>query len=179
MIKGVKKMLEKDLAVASNIGKWLIIIALSGIGLYLLFWIVVMVLLAIYVAPKLKTLVKRLRDSPILKTGSTREKCVVLMKETALVLFPQELHQAQFVKSFLSSCEHSMPVGEQAGKLASSAYSADDHTAPAYDSHMQATHAAASAAKHNLTPHSGPIGHGSDLTADSGPADGLGVHRVQ
>ena len=104
MIKGVKKMLEKDLAVASNIGKWLIIIALSGIGLYLLFWIVVLVLLAIYIAPKLKTLVKRLRDSPILKTGSTKEKCVVLMKETALVLFPQELHQAQFVKSFLRSC---------------------------------------------------------------------------
>jgi lipopolysaccharide/colanic/teichoic acid biosynthesis glycosyltransferase len=63
MLKGVKKLLEKDLAVASNIGKWLIIIALSGIGLYLLFWIVVMVLLAIYIGPKLETIVKRLRDN--------------------------------------------------------------------------------------------------------------------
>jgi hypothetical protein len=114
-----------------------------------------------------------------LKTGSTKEKCVVLMKETALVLFPQELHQVQFVKSFLRSCEQSMPVGQQAGKLASSAYSVDDHASPAYDSHHASAHAAAEAAKRNLTPRSGPVGDGGDLTADSGHADGLGVHTVQ
>lgn len=187
MIKGVKKMLEKDLAVASNIGKWLIIIALSGIGLYLLFWIVVMVLLAIYVAPKLKTLVKRLRDSPILKTGSTKEKCIAVMKETVLVMFPEQLNEVKFMKQAHDSIIKRCSNPEDAAQFVTSAsllannpgFSDDDHIAPAYASHKQATHAAAGAAKHNLTAHTGPTGDGSDLTADSGHADGLGVHTVQ
>ena len=187
MIKGVKKMLEKDLAVASNIGKWLIIIALSGIGLYLLFWIVVMVLLAIYIGPRLRTLVKRLRDSSILKTGSTKEKCIAVMKETVLVMFPEQLNEVKFMKQAHDSIIKRCSNPKDAAQFVSSArglannpgFTDDDHTAPAYDSHHASAHAAAEAAKHNLTPHSGPIGHGGDLTADSGHADGLGMHTVQ
>lgn len=187
MIKGVKKMLEKDLAVASNIGKWLIIIALSGIGLYLLFVVVIMVILAIYIRPKLKTLVKRLRDSPDLKKGSTKDKCIAVMKETMLVMFADQLNEAKNMKqvndSIIKQCSNPADAARfvvSAKKLVNDmAYSDDDHTAPAYDSHKQSTHAATGAAKHNLTPHTGPVGHGGDFTSDSGHADGLGMHRLQ
>ncbi len=98
MLKGIKKMLEKDLAVASNIGKWLIIIALSGMALYLLFLVIVAILVAVFVVPKMRTLIERLRQHPDMKHPSMKKKCMTVLKESIIVMFPDDLKNAKFMK---------------------------------------------------------------------------------
>lgn len=185
MIKAIKKMLEKDLAVASNIGKWLIIIALSGMALYFLFLVIVAILVAIFVVPKMRTLIERLRQHPDMKHPSMKKKCMTVLKESIIVMFPDQLKNIKFMKDahqqILKTCNqatNASSIGDFYNQVVENANSVDEHASPAYDSHKKSAHAAAEAAKHNLTSHSVPVGHGAMHTAGSSNADGLGVHSL-
>ena len=185
MFKGIKKMLEKDLAVASNIGKWLIIIALSGMALYFLFLVIVAILVAIFVVPKMRTLIERLRQHPDMKHPSMKKKCMTVLKESVIVMFPDQLKNIKFMKDahqqILKTCNqatNASSIGDFYNQVVENANSVDEHASPAYDSHKKSAHAAAEAAKHNLTSHSVPVGHGAMHTAGSANADGLGVHSL-
>lgn len=185
MIKAIKKMLEKDFAVASNIGKWLIIIALSGMALYFLFLVIVAILVAIFVVPKMRTLIERLRQHPDMKHPSMKKKCMTVLKESIIVMFPDQLKNIKFMKDahqqILNTCNqatNASSIGDFYNQVVENANSVDEHASPAYDSHHASAHAAAEAAKHNLTSHSVPVGHGAMHTAGSANADGLGVHSL-
>ena len=185
MIKAIKKMLEKDFAVASNIGKWLIIIALSGMALYFLFLVIVAILVAIFVVPKMRTLIERLRQHPDMKHPSMKKKCMTVLKESVIVMFPDQLKNIKFMKDahqqILKTCNqatNASSIGDFYNQVVENANSVDEHASPAYDSHHASAHAAAEAAKHNLTSHSVPVGHGAMHTAGSANADGLGVHSL-
>ena len=185
MFKAIKKMLEKDLAVASNIGKWLIIIALSGIALYLLFLVIVAILVAVFVVPKMRTLIERLRGHPDMKHPSMKKKCMTVLKESIIVMFPDQLKDIKFMKDahqqILKTCDQASSASSVAdfyNQVVKNAHAVDEHASPAYDSHHASTHAAAEAAKHNLTPHSVPVGAGAMHTAGSANADGLGIHSL-
>lgn len=185
MLKAIKKMLEKDFAVASNIGKWLIIIALSGMALYLLFLVIVAILVAVFVVPKMRTLIERLRQHPDMKHPSMKKKCMTVLKESIIVMFPDDLKNVKFMKDahqqILKTCDqatNASSIGDFYNQVVENTHSVDEHASPAYDSHHASAHAAAKAAKHNLTPNSVPVGHGATHTAGNANADGLGIHSL-
>ena len=186
MIKKFQKMLETDIAAASNIGKWLIIIALSGIAIYFLFMLIVGVAVFIYVAPKMKTVAERLRAHPAMKNGTPKQKCVAVAKESISVLFPDELKNVQFMKdahdSMMKYCDKaadSSSAAEFYDKVMNKngSDSVHDTSSPAYNAHQQSNVAAAAAAEKNLSTHQVPKPH-DDAVAAHEEATGLGQHTA-
>lgn len=178
-------MLDKDLAIASNIGKWLIIIALSYIAISFLFIVIVALFVAVYFAPKLRILKERLRKHPDMKNPSAKKKCFTFLKESIIVLFPEELNDVKFIKKahnqIIETCDQASNATSMANLydyVVNDCKSDCEYASPAYDAHKESAHAAAAAAKKNLTPQSQPNEHLATQYSNSENADGLGVHAL-
>jgi len=168
--------------VAGSIAKWLIVIALSGIALSILFTVAIIVIAATIVAPKLNTLTERLKAHPAMKNGSAKDKCMAFFSESGHILSPEESDDM-----IAQSAEHacSTPRQIQSGAQmydaavsdpAHAAHSASSHAATVRESAL-ASHTAAAAAGMPDAPAGGePQGHSETPTSTAAPAAGLGAH---
>lgn len=178
---------KKDLAMAGNVAKWLIVIALSGIALSLLFTVVAVVVFALFVAPRITTLAARLQKSPAMQ-GSARDKCIAFFTEAGKVLSPDDSDE-----QLASAAGHACTSGRQAAagaKMFDAAVSGPGHASHIASAAAAAAHAhvVASTAKTTenqlpeVPPNGVPVPHTSDHTAApsaataAAPATDLGVH---
>lgn len=189
-VAGAAKTFRKDFALAGSVARWLIVIALSGIALSILFTVAVIVIAATIVAPRVATLSNRLKKSPAMHSGSAKDKCVAFFTETGHVLFPEEPDDAN-VQAAEQQC--ATPRQVQAGaQMFDAAVSDPAHAAHAASSHAAVIREASLASKaKSMTaampdgpaagaepdPHSSDHGHGGNTASTAGDATGLGVHQ--
>ena len=189
-VAGAAKTFRKDFAVAGSIARWLIIIALSGIALSILFTVAVIVIAATIVAPRLTTLSERLKKSPAMHGGSAKDKCVAFFTEAGRMLSPDE---SDDMNAQAAADQCATPRQAQAGaQLFNAAVSDPAHAAHAASSHAamvreasltsQAKSMAANlpggpAAGAEPDAHSSDHGHGGNAASTAADATGLGVHQ--
>ncbi len=188
--RGAAKTLRKDFALAGSVARWLIVIALSGIALSILFTVAVIVIAATVVAPRLASLSDRLKKSPAMHSGSAKDKCVAFFTEAGQVLFPDESGEMN-AQAAANQC--ATPRQAHAGaQLFDAAVSDPAHAAHAASSHAAVVREAslASNAKSMAAglpggpapgaepdAHSSDHGHGGNAASTAGDATGLGVHQ--
>lgn len=89
MAKDAKtKNVRKDLRLAENIAKWLIIIVLTGAALTLVFVVAIGVVIAVVIRPKVMLLAERLRNNKKAMNGTAKERCLAFYSEVSEMINP-------------------------------------------------------------------------------------------
>ncbi len=171
---------KKDLALVSKIGRWLIVIALSGIALSLLLTVAAAVIFATVVAPRISLMADRLRASPAM-SGTPKEKCVAFFTEAGRVLMPDDTDE-----QVTGAAEHACSTKFQA-KAGSHMFDAAV-SGPAHAAHAASVSAAVKSnakakampfqklADGEPDPHTTADNLGGDAATHAAPAGGLGTH---
>lgn len=184
------KPVRKDLRLAENIAKWLIIIVLTGAALTLVFVVAIGVIIAVVVRPKIQMLASRLRKNKKAMHGTAKERCLAFYSEVSEMIQPGAPTNAASV------CSSTQQI-QSGDKLFASVITMDggSGTDPAHAAHLSSVAQARSrehAIKSNTklaanlrgkhAPEPEPHTHSTN-PADANPAhaaaaaDGLGTHE--
>jgi len=89
MAKDAKtKSPQKDVRLAENIAKWLVIIVLTGAALTLVFVVAIGVVIAVFIRPKAMLLAERLRKNKKAMNGTAKERCMAFYSEVSEMISP-------------------------------------------------------------------------------------------
>jgi len=185
------KPVRKDLRLAENIAKWLIIIVLTGAALTLVFVVAIGVIIAVVVRPKIQVLANRLRKNKKAMHGTAKERCLAFYSEVSEMIQPGAPTDAASV------CSSTQQI-QSGDKFFASVVSMDggSGTDPAHAAHLSSAAQARSrehAIKSNTKiaanlrgkhapepePHtpSHPAGPDTNPAHAAAAADGLGTHE--
>lgn len=193
MAKDAKtKSAKKDVRLAENIAKWLVIIVLTGAALTLVFVVAIGVVIAVVIRPKVMLLAERLRKNKKAMNGTAKERCVAFYSEVSEMISPGGPTSAASV------CTTTQQI-QTGDKFFASVVTADGSTGtdPAHVAHLSSAaqaksreHAIQSNTKIAATlsgkhapepePHtpSHPAGPDTNPAHHAAAADGLGTHAM-
>lgn len=80
------KTVRKNILLAENIAKWLIIIVFAGAALTLVFLVAIGVITAVVIRPKIALLAERLRNNKKAMNGTAKERCLALYTEVFKII---------------------------------------------------------------------------------------------